>query len=163
MSAIWSRPPDFKTRKTSPSTLGLSGQRLSTPLEITRSTEAAVNGQRLDLPDEEHHVRHAEQRCVVASLGDHLRGHVQTDDLATCSDYSCRQKRIEARPAAQVEDVCPSSGSPSENGLPTPQNDSVKRRTVVTSISAGVVTQPLGALGTDRELPLLVGCGCDPD
>ena len=39
MSAIWSRPPGFKTRKTSFKTLGLSGQRLKTPLEITRSTD----------------------------------------------------------------------------------------------------------------------------
>jgi hypothetical protein len=44
MSAIWKRPPGFKTRKTSPTTLGFSGQRLNTPLEITRSTDASGKG-----------------------------------------------------------------------------------------------------------------------
>ena len=60
MSAIWSRPPGFKTRKTSLSTLGLSGQRLKTPLEITRSTEASGKRQVFDLSQDEFDVRQSQ-------------------------------------------------------------------------------------------------------
>ena len=68
-----------------------------------------------------------------------------------------------SKPAPQPRSrtICPGSGSPRENGLPTPQNDSVNGGWQGIDLSR-LVTQLLGALGTDWELPLLVGCSCDP-
>ena len=37
-------------------------------------------------------------------LGNHFRGHVQTDDLSVRSHLLSCQKRIEARPATEIED-----------------------------------------------------------
>jgi len=68
MSAIWSRPPGFKTRKTSPSTLGLSGQRLKTPLEITRSIEVSGKGNAGLSPEDTPHLSQRTGTVTIAVI-----------------------------------------------------------------------------------------------
>ena len=161
MSAIWSRPPGFKTRKTSLRTLGLSGQRLKTPLEITRSTEESASGNASISPRMNSTFVKPRRLSVCSSLGDHLGRHVHADDLAAGSHPPGRQERVEARSAAKIEDRLTRQGLSQRERVPHAAEGFGHGGWEGIDLSR-VVTQLLGTLGSDRELPLLVRCRGDP-
>jgi hypothetical protein len=112
----------------------LSGQRLKTLLEITRSTEDC---------------------SVVAGFGKHLGRHVDADDLAVGTDPLSRQECVETATTSQVEDRL--------TGLRLAQRERVADPAEGLGHGGwqginlgGVVAEPLGALRSDRELALLV-------
>jgi len=57
----------------------------------------------LDLAEAELHLRVAALICIAARLGDHLRRHVDADDVAVRSDGLGRQEAIQAAAGAQIQ------------------------------------------------------------
>src|SRR5208283_6135729 len=114
-----------------------------------------------DLSQEEFHVRKSQNLSVCSSLCNHLRRHVHADNHPCGSHSPGCQERVESGTATQVKHrLC---------GLWISQRERVANP--AKGFGHGgwqgihlsrLVSQPLGTLGTDRELRLLVRCGGDP-
>eukprot|EP00982_Pelagococcus_subviridis_P011483 31089-Pelagococcus_subviridis.AAC.8 len=133
-SLIASRPPGFRTRSASRSTLGLSGERFTTQLlRVEGPYEAMMSGwssqasggnapdhdvhlvvrarQILDLSQSELNARRGEAarfRALARAL-EHVRGHVHADHDAAPPDVVRGEEAVDPRAASEVEDGFPRS------------------------------------------------------
>ncbi len=103
LSEIPIRPPGTRTRCVSLRTTGLSGDRLTTQLEMTTSTLFAGSGMSSIWPRRNSMLVAPALAAFVASEREHLLGHVQPVGRAGGAHAPGGQERVNAAAGAQVQ------------------------------------------------------------
>src|SRR5262245_11651806 len=125
MSAIWSRPPGFRARNASRNTATLSGDRLMTPLEMTRSASASSRGSASAYPSWYSTCR--EPVSATFSRPRSSIARVMSRAMTRPAGPTARAARRLSvpLPAPMSTTVSPGRGAPRASGLPTPAKGAV--------------------------------------
>ena len=103
MSLMATRPPGLSTRNASRKTDGLVGRQVDDAVRHNDVHRVVRYGQRLDLALAKLDILDAHLALAGVGLGEHVVGHVHTDDLALLTHLPRRQEAVDAAAAAQVE------------------------------------------------------------
>ncbi len=103
MSAIARRPPGRSTRAASAKTRCLTGERLTTPFEITTSKLASSNGRRSMLASTKRTLLDSAALAEPDRVRDLRVGEVDADDASRRADTRAGAERVGAGARAEIE------------------------------------------------------------